>query len=281
MNHAPTTTEPRGQARLPGLAGQIATALRGSLTVTDLYGDLGGPIYHQLCRDDDHEIREVKAALRGVSGPVLELACGSGRLTVPLLAGGYQVTGVDNSPSLLALLAERLNEPRAAALARRLTTIEADIRDLALDGRFGAALLGTTTVGLLPPKTRPVAFASVRQHLDAGAPFVLTVFDPAHSPDPGAGLAAPVETATTMVVDDTVCTLIDHVTADRSRRHVALLQVRSGHEPLLLTSEVHLVTVAEVTAELTAAGFDVEAPRPLRSAAPGAVSVLITARKTA
>ncbi|MFK0181832.1 daptide-type RiPP biosynthesis methyltransferase [Streptomyces xanthochromogenes] len=281
MNHSPTTTEPPGQSRLPGLAGRIATALRGSLTVAGLYGDLGGPIYHRLCRDDDHEIREVTAALRGVGGPVLELACGSGRLTVPLLAGGFRITGVDSSPSLLALLAERLNEPRAAALAGRLTTIEADIRDLALDGRFAAALLGTTTVGLLPPDARPAVFASVRQHLDTGAPFVLTVFDPAHSPDTGARPARPVETSTTMVVDDTVCTLIDHVAADRSRRHVALLQVRPGHEPLLLTSEVHLVTVAEVTAELTAAGFDVEAPRPVRGAAPEGVSVLITARKTA
>ncbi|MFD7169512.1 daptide-type RiPP biosynthesis methyltransferase [Streptomyces violascens] len=280
MNHPPNTIEPPGQSRLPGLAGQIATALHGSLTVAGLYGDLGGPLYHRLCRDDGHETREVMAALRGVDGPVLELACGSGRLTVPLLAAGHRVTGIDNSPSLLALLTERLADPRAAALARRLTAVEADIRSLALDGRFAAALLGTTTVGLLPPDTRPAVFASIRQHLDVGAPFVLTVFNPVRGPEPGAESAGPVESSTTMVVDDTVCTLIDHVTADRSRRHVALFQVGPGREPLLLTSEVHLVTVAEVTAELTASGFDVGVPRPVHGAPPGASSILITARKT-
>lgn len=34
-------------------------------------------------------------------GPVLELACGTGRLTVPLAAAGADITGIDRSPSML------------------------------------------------------------------------------------------------------------------------------------------------------------------------------------
>ncbi|WP_269858699.1 daptide-type RiPP biosynthesis methyltransferase [Streptomyces sp. RPT161] len=275
MNHSATAPN------LPGLAGEIAAALRGSLTVDDLYGDLGGPLYHQLSQGDSHEVREITAALRGIEGPVLELACGSGRLTLPLLAAGHHVTGVDNSPSLLRLLAERLDDPRAAQLARRLTIVEADIRHLAMDRRYGAALLGTTTVGLLSPAIRPEVFRGVRRHLDPGAPFVLTVFDPLGGRESGQGAARPVETTRTMTVGTSVCTLIDHVTADRSRRHVALFRVGTDREPLLLTSEVHLVTAAEVIAELAEAGFATEDPRPVRGATTGAGSTLIVARNTA
>ena len=34
--------------------------------------------------------------------PILELACGTGRLAVPLAADGHQVVGLDISPSSLA-----------------------------------------------------------------------------------------------------------------------------------------------------------------------------------
>ena len=41
-------------------------------------------------------------------GPALELGCGSGRLLVPLARAGYAVTGVDNSPEMLARAELRL-----------------------------------------------------------------------------------------------------------------------------------------------------------------------------
>ncbi len=37
-------------------------------------------------------------------GPILELACGSGRLTVPLAEEGVDIEGLDISPTMLALL---------------------------------------------------------------------------------------------------------------------------------------------------------------------------------
>src|SRR5580692_11809206 len=40
-------------------------------------------------------------------GPVLELACGTGRLTVPLAAAGVDITGIDRSPSMLEAARDR------------------------------------------------------------------------------------------------------------------------------------------------------------------------------
>ena len=55
-------------------------------------------------------------ALAGrTGGPILELAVGSGRLAVPLAEAGYDVTGVDLDPAMLA----RARDARAAPPSAR------------------------------------------------------------------------------------------------------------------------------------------------------------------
>ena len=44
-----------------------------------------------------------------MAGPVLDLCCGSGRLTIPVAKLGMDVTGVDLSGDMLAQLEENLN----------------------------------------------------------------------------------------------------------------------------------------------------------------------------
>src|SRR5262245_28734830 len=56
---------------------------------------------------------------RGSPGPVLELGCGTGRLAVPLAAGGASIVGLDRSAPMLARAAQRLRRRsnRAGRLA--------------------------------------------------------------------------------------------------------------------------------------------------------------------
>ncbi|WP_370107502.1 methyltransferase domain-containing protein [Nocardioides sp.] len=42
-------------------------------------------------------------ALSGVTGPVLEPACGTGRVLIPLLEAGHEAEGVDHSPEMLEI----------------------------------------------------------------------------------------------------------------------------------------------------------------------------------
>jgi SAM-dependent methyltransferase len=69
-------------------------------------------------------------------GPVLDLGCGTGRLSLALAAAGHSVTGVDASPAMLA-------EARAAAELRglRVDWLEARWEALALAPCFALALL--------------------------------------------------------------------------------------------------------------------------------------------
>ncbi len=73
------------------------------------------------------------------AGPVLDLACGSGRLMVPLLRDGHTVVGVDLSPAMLAEAARKVGRLSPARRARGLL-VRADLRAFALAPRFALAI---------------------------------------------------------------------------------------------------------------------------------------------
>lgn len=79
------------------------------------------------------------------SGPVLELACGSGRLTIPVARLGLHVTGVDLSMPMLEAA-----RAKAAAAGVRVEFIRGDMRSFDLPQRYAAILIaGNSLVHLL------------------------------------------------------------------------------------------------------------------------------------
>src|SRR5260221_7068197 len=84
-------------------------------------------------------------------GPLLELGCGTGRISVPLARAGVQLVGVDRSAQMLARAARRLEvlqSRRRGKVERRARLVRADIRALP----FGAAFFSTVIApyGILP-----------------------------------------------------------------------------------------------------------------------------------
>src|SRR3954468_18378955 len=78
------------------------------------------------------------------TGPVLELGCGTGRISLPLVRAGVSVIGVDRSAPMLARAATRasaLRRRRSARAAQRLTLVRADVRALPFaSGEFQTVL---------------------------------------------------------------------------------------------------------------------------------------------
>lgn len=69
--------------------------------------------------------------------PVLEVGCGTGRITLALARAGFRVTGVDPSPAMLAVADER-----ADAEGLDLALIAGRVQDLDLEaGHYGFALV--------------------------------------------------------------------------------------------------------------------------------------------
>jgi SAM-dependent methyltransferase len=72
-------------------------------------------------------------------GPILDLACGTGRLLVPLLRDGHTVVGLDRSASMLAEARRRVARLSAARRPRCLL-LRADMRTFSLRPRFALAV---------------------------------------------------------------------------------------------------------------------------------------------
>ncbi|MDF3290305.1 class I SAM-dependent methyltransferase [Streptomyces silvisoli] len=108
-----------------------------------------------------------------VGRDVLELAAGTGRLSVPMAVRGLDVVALDISPSMLARARAKVTTPQRA---RFLT---GDMRDFDLDRQFDLVLLACSSVcHLLSDDDAKRCFDSVRRHLQAGGTFALDLAAP-------------------------------------------------------------------------------------------------------
>ena len=105
-------------------------------------------------------------------GPILELGCGTGRVTLPLARATGNIVGVDRSAPMLDRARERV---RRARLSRRARLVRADIRDLPFESsRFAlvAAPYGVLQ-SLLKEADLSAALTSVTRVLAPGGRLVL------------------------------------------------------------------------------------------------------------
>ena len=107
-------------------------------------------------------------------GPVLEIGCGTGRVTIPLAEAGVEITGLDVSASMLAE-ANRKAQERGATVG----WLEADARHFDLGRRFAAVLMPFNTLQFFRDKpSLTQVFDRVKCHLEEDGRFIFDVFNP-------------------------------------------------------------------------------------------------------
>jgi len=138
--------------------------------------DLIAPFYdiEHAHFDEDVDLYLNFAEVRGVhGGPLLELACGSGRLLAPLARAGYSVTGVDASARMLELARRALE---AEGLTSRCGLMQQDMGVLQLGQKFQMAFVALGSFAhLCTRKEQRQALAGVHAHLTAGGTFILDI----------------------------------------------------------------------------------------------------------
>lgn len=110
--------------------------------------------------------------------PVLELGCGTGRVLLHLARRGHAVTGVDNSPEMLARLREKL-KPAARHLPKPPVVIEDNLAHFRTEALCQIALMPFNTfMHLLTPEAQTATLRNIRRHVVEGAPLVLDLVNP-------------------------------------------------------------------------------------------------------
>jgi SAM-dependent methyltransferase len=109
-----------------------------------------------------------------VGHPVLELACGTGRLTIPIAQSGVEIVGLDLSSSMLA---HARTKAEAAGVA--IEFVEGDCRSFDLGRKFRLIFMAFNSMQHLHDCASLAAlFANVRKHLAEDGRFVFDVFNP-------------------------------------------------------------------------------------------------------
>jgi cyclopropane fatty-acyl-phospholipid synthase-like methyltransferase len=135
--------------------------------------DLIAPFYdiEHAHFDEDLNLYMNFAELCG--SPLLELACGSGRLLVPLAREGYELTGVDSSASMLNLARHALEH---AGVAEQCTLVQENMYTLHLGQKFRLAFIALGSFGhVCMRKEHRQTLAVVHNHLTIGGRFVLDI----------------------------------------------------------------------------------------------------------
>jgi SAM-dependent methyltransferase len=121
---------------------------------------------------------ELEFYLRAAGGErdrrVLELACGTGRLTIPLAERGLDMTGLDLSPAMLERA--RAKADQAGVEAR---FIQGDMRAFDLAQRFDLIFIPINSIcHLLSRPDVEACLGCVRAHLAPAGRLVIDVFNP-------------------------------------------------------------------------------------------------------
>ena len=112
-----------------------------------------------------------EAGERGL--PTLELACGSGRIAVPLAREGVRLVGLDNSPAMLARAREK------SAGLTGVEWVEGDMRAFDLGTAFGLAIIPAGSFQLLLTTADQIAcLRCVCQHLSPGGRLAFDLENP-------------------------------------------------------------------------------------------------------
>jgi len=105
---------------------------------------------------------------------ILELCCGTGRLTIPIAKDGYNISGVDYTSSMLEQAKAKASEG-----GLEVEFIEADIRTLDLTEKYDLIFIPFNSIHhLYKNEDLFKAFNGVKNHLKEGGLFLLDCFNP-------------------------------------------------------------------------------------------------------
>jgi len=106
--------------------------------------------------------------------PVLELGCGTGRITIPLAKAGHKITGLDILPSMLDV-----GRNKAAAAAADIGWVEGDFRDFDLGQTYRMIFIPYNSMNHLETLADMEAcLRCVKHHMKESSRFAFDIFNP-------------------------------------------------------------------------------------------------------
>ncbi|MFT4034887.1 MAG: class I SAM-dependent methyltransferase [Patulibacter sp.] len=231
-----------------------ATLERAGFDVEPFYGELGATIYSAFAQHDRDESDAI-ARIVGRGLRILELACGDGRVMLPLLLRGNEVVGVDDSAPMLAILEQRL--ARLRHLDDRWALAHQSMTESVEGAPFDWVVIAAGTITLLAADDRQIVYRRVAEALDPqDGRFLLSSWGFAEGAEPS---------ATTRLVHldnlGIVVTFHEELAPSKAYRDVYVVPSLVGGAPVsgkVLHSRTAVLPIEQLVAELENAGLTIE-----------------------
>ncbi len=111
---------------------------------------------------------------RKYGDPILELACGTGRITIPIANEGFNITGLDISEGMLEKAKENARKKKLS-----IKWIRDDVRTFNLKRKFSLIIFPFNSIAHLHDlESIDSCFTRVRKHLKNNGRFIIDMFNP-------------------------------------------------------------------------------------------------------
>ncbi|MDP6065135.1 MAG: class I SAM-dependent methyltransferase [SAR202 cluster bacterium] len=142
-------------------------------SIYDAWADVYDSVYSYVRDDIPFYVEEALAA----GGPVLELGCGTGRVTIPIAEAGIDITGVELSTAMLDVARRK-----AAAMSEdsKPRLVVGDMRELGFGGQqFHLIIIPFRGfLALMTVEDQMSALSSISSHLVPDGKLIFDVFVP-------------------------------------------------------------------------------------------------------
>lgn len=130
--------------------------------------------YDALIESEENDIKYYQKFAEESKGPVLELACGTGRLLFPYLKEGVQIDGVDVSEEMLEICKKKID-----SMGLKSNLYMQDIADLDLPKQYQTIFIAGGSFQLISSFQRALrAMKKIYNHLLPGGKFIVDIFRP-------------------------------------------------------------------------------------------------------
>ena len=188
-------------------------------------------IYDAVYADLTHDIDFYVDLARESGGPVLELGCGTGRISLPIAREGIAVTGIDISPRMIAIAHEKATK---RGLSERCVFQSGDMATLQLAERFPLVIMPFRSFqSMLTTEEQRQALARVRERLAPGGVFAVDTFNP---------------DASSLVNDETSRLAYHQKDVERAGGGTLVVWGQNGWDPVTQVNDVRLI-IEEVSDE--------------------------------
>jgi len=107
-------------------------------------------------------------------GPILELACGTGRITIPIARQDFDITGLDISEGMLKVAREKVEREHLSC-----TFIHADCRNFSLGRKYKLIFIPFNSMAHIHDRASfETMCIAMRSHLADGGHFIIDIFNP-------------------------------------------------------------------------------------------------------